>query len=653
MKFSFKKGGGGDKAAPAKRASRSGGNGLASVQAFLVNHLEKLLVSLIAVLTLWFLYSGLKQERIQFDEDDLKVAIDSAKSTIDAQTWNEVRQQRYPEPDTFDQQATADTVAIKDEDFPLPVPLHPILQERQKRRSDPQLIAPLDLEVEAGYGPLAVRPTDSAGAGRMPGFFRDTEGTEKTRPLPPKYTQSKAGQYTKGASPTESVFFVVIKGLVPIQQQFAAYQDAFDGAAEYLPERDTPRYLALKVQRAEVGPDGQPQQWSDLDAIRTMRLEPERWDGQQEEQASPEHIIAPVVMPLPPLKFRDITPYAVHSKIPLARTGAELYGEPTGSTEQDESGTGDNVFDLFGGSGGRMRPEGPVGGEAEDGEAGGEAAALASEVELAQRPKIDQGLLRYFDFTVEPGKSYTYRVQLILEDPNNPREFTRPSTSSCETSVVVRRQQNPSKNFIETPWSEASSTINVPAGRTVLAGSVEQPRMVAITAGNRRIRLARRPGDEPQATVMAVVFDRDRAMDVPAEVRVRRGSVINGQFTTEAVDPAKANIVELEDYALTTNAIVLDIAGGESLDSTGQLRSPGQILLMNNQGELVFHNQVADFQQFEYHTIPEDEELLLQRARDRMMEDPDGAERRGRGRGEGPRGDTPPDDPAARGRRGR
>ena len=38
--------------------------------------------------------------------------------------------------------------------------------------------------------------------------------------------------------------------------------------------------------------------------------------------------------------------------------------------------------------------------------------------ELAERQ--DHLLLRFFDFTVEPGKKYKYQVQLVLADPNYP-----------------------------------------------------------------------------------------------------------------------------------------------------------------------------------------------------------------------------------------
>ena len=39
----------------------------------------------------------------------------------------------------------------------------------------------------------------------------------------------------------------------------------------------------------------------------------------------------------------------------------------------------------------------------------------------ACRKVVDHLLLRFFDFTVEPGKKYKYQVQLVLADPERIR----------------------------------------------------------------------------------------------------------------------------------------------------------------------------------------------------------------------------------------
>ncbi len=303
-----------------------------------------------------------------------------------------------------------------------------------------------------------------------------------------------------------------------------------------------------------------------------MRLEPARWESRLEETAQSDYVIAPLVMPLPPLKFRDVTQWSVHSKIPRQKLGSD--GVLREAERPPESGTtpaADEPVDIFGGTASGTsgeRREGPPAAAEES----SEETRPAEGTLIENRIKVDNGLLRYFDFTVEPGKAYVYRVRLLLEDPNNPKEYAPPATSSCETSVVVRRQANPNRYYVETPWSEASSSATVPTGQMVLAGSVVQPKMYPVSETNKRIRLPRRPDDEAEATVMAVVWDRDKAMDVPAQIQVRRGAVINSTLTTEAINPAKSNVVKLENYPLQTNTIVLDIAGGDALDTAAKLR---------------------------------------------------------------------------------
>ena len=359
-----------------------------------------------------------------------------------------------------------------------------------------------------------------------------------------------------------------------------------------------------------------------------------------------DYVIPRLIMPLPPLKFRDVSQWATHSKIPLEKAGQDgTVREERGTGEPPAKGAADEPIDLFGGPARAARGEENRGEAPAAAEPPVEGRSAEGEYAAAIQPKVDFGLLRYFDFTAEPGKTYVYRVQLLLEDPNNPRESSRPSTPSCETSVVVRRQANPTKYYVETPWSEASRAVTLPPGQSVLAGTVVQPKMYPVSDSNRRIRLPRRPGEEPEATVMAVVWDRDKAMDVPAEIHVKRGSVINGTVTTEAIDTAKSNVVKLEDYRLQTNALVLDIAGGEPLDSGARLRAPGLILLMNADGKLVFHNEVLDYDQFDYHTIPPDEDLLMQRERDAAGQRQDEENRRGRGRPGEMRGQETPGEP--------
>ncbi len=635
MKLGLKKDG--EKKPKKARRKASGESPVVKLRAILVQHAEKIVLGIIALASVWLIYSGMRQEKLQTDPEQIRVAVQSAKEHIESSRWDDVKSQRAPAADQFDQQASQDTVPISPDNFVLHAPFHPILTNPPKRRPIPQLLAPRDLEVKAGYGPLAIKDTE--GRGSLAETFSSQlgpDGEPLTRPLPDKFRQRLPGESSFSSAKVESRYFVSITGLVPFKEQVEQFEQAFKDAQEYQPERDQPRYLTLRVQRREVQPDGTTGQWVDLDALRVMRLEPNKWEGRLDERAAADHVAAPLVMPLPPLLFRDVTQYALHSQIPQEQTEGEGF-------IREETGEGANVdedlqLDLFRGAS-RERGE-PM---EQRGSESGESSYESHERQF----KADLGLLRYFDFEVEPGKRYQYRVKLVLEDPNNPAEEAPPSITSLSTEAAIRRQQNPDVHFVETPWSDPSPPVTVPSGRTVLAGSVDQPRPFLV-GSTRKIEIPR-PGSEPSASIMAVVWDKDRVMDVPAKLKVQRGALVNAKVDTEAIDPSASNVRKLPAYPLKTGSLVLDIAGGESLGRSTKLKAPGQLLVLNQNGTIEYHDEMEDQPKYEQMDIPPEEDLTVRQRESEEGEEVRGRGRRGRrGRDEEPSGDEPVEE---RGRR--
>ena len=69
----------------------------------------------------------------------------------------------------------------------------------------------------------------------------------------------------------------------------------------------------------------------------------------------------------------------------------------------------------------------------------------------AKTPKIENKLFRFFDFSAQPGKSYRYRVRLVLRNPNHnvPAQYlTNAQLAKGETRV--------------SPWSEPSDIVTIP-----------------------------------------------------------------------------------------------------------------------------------------------------------------------------------------------
>lgn len=110
-------------------------------------------------------------------------------------------------------------------------------------------------------------------------------------------------------------------------------------------------------------------------------------------------------------------------------------------------------------------------------------------------------LFRFFDFSVEPGKRYKYRVKLLLSNPN----FGLP-TRFLEREELARIQ------WLETDWSEPSNTVTIPRDARILAGPVKPSAFVT---------------GEPKATVGVAFFDFATGTEQFEKFEVIRGQWLN------------------------------------------------------------------------------------------------------------------------------
>ena len=104
-------------------------------------------------------------------------------------------------------------------------------------------------------------------------------------------------------------------------------------------------------------------------------------------------------------------------------------------------------------------------------------------------------LLRYFDYTVEPGKHYVYRVRLVLANPN----YIPPAGAAADAGAQGVSNLKPGylkdpklaeKQWLETDWSEPSPVISVPRDTRVLALSVNPGREPTRTRHARQVGAA-------------------------------------------------------------------------------------------------------------------------------------------------------------------
>ena len=181
-------------------------------------------------------------------------------------------------------------------------------------------------------------------------------------------------------------------------------------------------------------------------------------------------------------------------------------------------------------------------------------------------------LFRYFDFDVEPGKSYQYRVRLIFENPN--------------FNIPVSELEDPQSRLGEirkTPWSKLAQPI------TVLKDTEYFLTKVLIPAGKKseESRLLMYQWRPDIGTVVSNVLDS------------KLGQYIGGKMMTEVLKPAEQKFVT-ENVEFTSNDVLVDSSQGfdinykdhadlnfpKRLTGKGRLRIMDEALVQDASGRL-------------------------------------------------------------------
>ncbi|HVT29945.1 MAG TPA: hypothetical protein VHE81_18150 [Lacipirellulaceae bacterium] len=353
----------------------------------------------------------------------------------------------------------------------------------------------------------------------------------------------------------------------------------------------------------------------------------------------------PLTLPLPPLVGRDWGKDATHPDIPLAVDTPPLDTETpqtvAQASDQQPAGNGSPFgpppnatqsapgYSMSGPRPGREFPgasrraigpgygpqigpggfgpgmPGPGGRGPGAGPEGGAIRSSTGSVaghHVALTKGVDYYLLRFFDFTVEPGKKYKYRVKLVLQDPNYnlSQDMLAPAVLNRQDKEAREaRAHNLSKpwyRMVET-WSDPSPTVGIP-----LAGSI---RLVDAS-----VPPAEKYNDEPfvRLLVTSVDFD-DRNNPVQASVDTsespkkdfRRGYVANLVEDAEYLVDGNTAIDTYPNFKFLTGMTILDIDGGSQL--TRDMTYPARILVMGPAGQFYVRNEIDDKPSVNYHRL--------------------------------------------------
>lgn len=471
-----------------------------------------------------------------------------------------------------------------------------LFPERQKRTAV-SVLAVRDLRVTSGIGAIATIPPqldDSllGGAG----------GT------PPPMGGGMAGGIGSGglgggtAQHKDGKRWALVTGLIPIREQFDIYLAAFANATHTDPMRDTPLYTIYNIERCEVTPSGNGE-WQSLDAFSAlMKTEVPKWQGMSPEVVDPTFIAArallPLAFPLPPVLNRDFGKEATHApEIPLLVASVEeeqkLQNEMMKKWKQKQ----DELISV-----GTLRSFNPYTATSQ-----GQPTVFVEEEEDAAQ--VDYYLFRYFDFTVEAGKTYRYRVQLIAANPN-----VGLAEVAVDNPAIVKEVD------LTSPWSDPSNAVTVGLDSRILLASIAAPRL-------------RAPYDDPTGKVTAVYFNLDEGSEwyTDDEQLVRRGNVADfKRVKTTNADAATAGTGgsassssltggarpsvgrgsagssgrRTTDSATTqmvdvvSGVCVLDMVGGSAFPTTRNgnkdLRSPSRMMVVSPSGTIEIRSMVED-----------------------------------------------------------
>ena len=440
---------------------------------------------------------------------------------------------------------------------------------------------------------------------------------------------------------------VGVTALVPFKKQFDEYERALAMRSGYEARRDRPDYIFMTVQRVDI--TANPQQaegeyaWEDLLNTRTHNKAAESWHGTAPEIVNSTHLNDYISLSCPPVMLRDINELLRHPEIPLAGQAPveetvieetdddpeeEIDGNIPGSgrkPKRNNNNAGGGDMAGMGGMGGAMGGMGDMGGAMGGmgdmsgmgmggmGGMGGMMGGMGGDMGTMISGDIpDYKMVRFFDFSAQLGRTYRYRVQLWIEDPNLPNtnpedeypDHRAPSEQTLDTDSLNRLKTlkatagNGVTWFRKTEWSTPCEAITVPDPTMIAAGSVEAARESRSPTGATYV------DSEPTGIIKPIVFDPKRAVDVPYDRSVSRGALLDFVADAEYGHPITEVINGLPQFSFQTGFLVGDLRGGDQLfkgtnyekmfEKDNVITAPGEFVLFDKDGSLIVHSEIDD-----------------------------------------------------------
>jgi hypothetical protein len=304
-----------------------------------------------------------------------------------------------------------------------------------RKRGEPEYLAPQRLVARPLFLSVAMRPARKAlpKEGNVPG------GPKGAKIAPPP----KVLPMLPGEGLPRGMFAVLITGTIPRRAQSDAYVKEFQLARNYDPARDLPRYGTFSLERSSDGG----QTWQDTVTVATVR-------GPREMNFADA--------------YWEIQKTFAGDSPEIVDTARGNYLDPLRIDERDST-TG-----LFGFTVtplppilGEEWPESVAGGFPILGDPAQRGPGPMKALDEVEREATSDFLFRFFDFTVEEGKTYQYRVAVELENPNF--NLSRP---------LLRDPGLSEGRYRYSPFAAPTAPVKVkPPSAEVLAGPVLPARL--------------------------------------------------------------------------------------------------------------------------------------------------------------------------------
>ncbi len=578
-----------------KKKKSDGGNG---AQQFLMANGEKIGLGVVGVIVVLCLVAAISKETVSAN-----LAPKRLETKAKAKLAEIIGHKPDPAPPSIYKSILTKSKGIKAEDFALTAMVTVPPGDLKGKRQEPVYLPPEDLQVVPGSGYIAFIGSADPDAGVK--------------------VEGDAGYEAVPGNQSVVEHYLVVTGLVPRKKQRIEFQKAFQ---ETLGSKDddkddpyAPEYYRMIVERAEVTPGQSEDQltWTIINEKSNKGLSNEVRDRPLDklimedwadvlpealEMLPPEFVEYYLVYVntyddfenwLPPLMLRNWTAgEVVHEKVRKALEDARSASPRKDPVDKKRGGRRDRDDDT-----------GP--------------GELDEEVLAAAADEFGYRMLRHFDFDVELGKEYRYRIRLVVSNPNDGFNDRFLSQEVLDARDAARKADG-NNLFRTTPNSAPSAAVGLPSDLSVELVSVvvrtrageptAQFEMAALgdvqaalaQAEKNLVRIRNSIRRKAAATALKTVAEQWNDVDkvwATGSFSVYRGAWLNldGDDKVQVTNPLTRTEIPLPGFPFVSDHLLVDIRGGQAMDKVRNttFTVPGEALMLDPTGKLIIRYEAG------------------------------------------------------------